>query len=330
MILYLGQLIRLLVPPTFNSLLTHLRAAAMRQCPKCRTTEYQNPKLVMMINECGHPLCSICVENIFARNTNRCPADGCGKTLYRKNFWEQLFDDPFIEKENHIRRRLDKVFNLKEEDFTTLREFNDYLENVENIVFDLVQEQNVDEREAEIKEFKEKNAELIERNRKKLSKDDIWVNQQLEEEARMAGRNRVDEAAEKKRAGGANPKAIIDELRNTDLPAEVILDRQRKIKIEAELAEKEEALRKKREKERLRNRDNVSLGPVRQAGQPYAHRVPEMPLNGPRMPTDEEIEQLGYLQHIRQPSAARVAGGFLPVLGCSRALFEARQDLLTA
>lgn len=152
---------------------------------------------------------------------------------------------------------------------------------------------------------------------------------------------------EKKRTGGANPKAIIDELRNTDLPAEVILDRQRKIKIEAELAEKEEALRKKREstqisprrililtcpslEERLRNRDNVSLGPVRQAGQPYAHRVPEMPLNGPRMPTDEEIEQLGYLQHIRQPSAARVAGGFLPVLGCSRALFEARQDLLTA
>lgn len=53
---------------------------------------------------------------------------------------------------------------------------------------------------------------------------------------------------EKKRASAAaNPQAIIDELKNTDLPAEVILDRQRKIKIEAELAEKEEALRKKRE-----------------------------------------------------------------------------------
>lgn len=45
-----------------------------------------------------------------------------------------------------------------------------------------------------------------------------------------------------------NPKAIIDELRDSDLPAEVVLDRQRKIQIEAEMAEKEEALRKKREK----------------------------------------------------------------------------------
>lgn len=45
-----------------------------------------------------------------------------------------------------------------------------------------------------------------------------------------------------------NPRAIIDELRESDLPAEVVLDRQRKIQIEAEMAEKEEALQKKREK----------------------------------------------------------------------------------
>lgn len=43
-------------------------------------------------------------------------------------------------------------------------------------------------------------------------------------------------------------KAIIDELRESDLPAEVILDRQRKRQIEAELAEKEEASRRKKSK----------------------------------------------------------------------------------
>lgn len=43
-------------------------------------------------------------------------------------------------------------------------------------------------------------------------------------------------------------KAIIDELRESDLPAEVILDRQRKRQIEAELAEKEEAARRKKSK----------------------------------------------------------------------------------
>lgn len=45
-----------------------------------------------------------------------------------------------------------------------------------------------------------------------------------------------------------NPKAIIDELRQSDLPAEVVLDRQRKIQIEAEMAEKEEAKKKKMDK----------------------------------------------------------------------------------
>lgn len=43
-------------------------------------------------------------------------------------------------------------------------------------------------------------------------------------------------------------KQIINELRQTDLPAEVILDRQRKLQIEAELAEKEAAKKKKEAK----------------------------------------------------------------------------------
>lgn len=48
-----------------------------------------------------------CVENLFARNAGPCHV--CGKTLRKNNFWEQVFDDPLIEKETHIRRRLRKV-----------------------------------------------------------------------------------------------------------------------------------------------------------------------------------------------------------------------------
>lgn len=43
-----------------------------------------------------------------------------------------------------------------------------------------------------------------------------------------------------------NAKSIIEELKDSDLPAEVILDRQRKRQIEADLAEKEEAAKRKR------------------------------------------------------------------------------------
>lgn len=82
----------------------------VRSCPKCKTNEYTNRSLVMMINECGHSLCQNCVENIFARNSNRCPYEGCIKVLRKNGFWEQTFDDPLIERENHIRKRLNKVF----------------------------------------------------------------------------------------------------------------------------------------------------------------------------------------------------------------------------
>ncbi|KAK6056480.1 zinc finger, C3HC4 type [Cooperia oncophora] len=79
----------------------------MRECGKCKSNEYTNKNLVMMVNECGHPLCKNCVENLFSRNAGPCHV--CGKTLRRNNFWEQVFDDPLIEKETHIRRRLRKA-----------------------------------------------------------------------------------------------------------------------------------------------------------------------------------------------------------------------------
>lgn len=51
-----------------------------------------------------------------------------------------------------------------------------------------------------------------------------------------------------KATNSSKSRAIIDELRESDLPAEVILDRQRKRQIEVELAEKEEVARRKKSK----------------------------------------------------------------------------------
>ena len=89
----------------------------MLECPKCKTNEFTNRSLVMLINECGHPLCKNCVENIFVRNQNYCPYEGCGRVLKKSNFWEQIFEDPRIERETYIRRRLSKA-NLKNNDFS--------------------------------------------------------------------------------------------------------------------------------------------------------------------------------------------------------------------
>ena len=37
------------------------------ECPVCRTTKYRNPSMQMLVNVCGHGLCSSCVETLFAR-----------------------------------------------------------------------------------------------------------------------------------------------------------------------------------------------------------------------------------------------------------------------
>ncbi|KHJ77132.1 zinc finger, C3HC4 type, partial [Oesophagostomum dentatum] len=153
----------------------------MRECTKCKSNEYTNKNLVMMVNECGHPLCKNCVENLFVRNAGPCHV--CGKTLRKNNFWEQVFDDPLIEKETHIRRRLRKVdsvfiYNLKKGRLSFAagvqrlsRETNnnvDFVFRFETIVCNLCFGTDVEETEAEINAFKEANAELIEKNKKRF------------------------------------------------------------------------------------------------------------------------------------------------------------------
>uniref|UniRef100_A0A1I8EC52 CDK-activating kinase assembly factor MAT1 n=2 Tax=Wuchereria bancrofti TaxID=6293 RepID=A0A1I8EC52_WUCBA len=271
-----------------------------------------------------------CVENLFARNSGPCPQ--CGKILWKKGFWEQIFDDPVVEKENHIRKKLGKIYNLKQVDFPTLRDFNNYLERIETIVMNLTYNIDVEETEAEINRFKLENSELIERNKRKLDEDQIWVLQMLEEEQKRkkyavegAGKKELSE----KVTSSDKAKAIIDELRESDLPAEVILDRQRKRQIEAELAEKEEAAKRKKSKMEAQQKrlDTASFALIRISGAPFVYRRPELPINGPSLPKPEDLSRMGYLQHVLQISGSRYAGGFTPETCCMRALFDSRIDL---
>lgn len=105
--------------------------------------------------------------------------------LRKNNFREQIYDDPLIDKETFLRRKLRKIFNLKADDFETLREFNDYQEKwvfpffikkfiwkikfsrFETIVYNLVFEENVEQTKKEIEQFEEKHKEQIDRNKRR-------------------------------------------------------------------------------------------------------------------------------------------------------------------
>ncbi|CAF2645045.1 unnamed protein product [Rotaria sp. Silwood2] len=127
----------------------------------------------LMVSKCGHSLCENCVENKFSKGVGYCPT--CNTELKKSGFRYQIFEDPFVELETDIRKRILKDFNRKEQDFDSLDVYNDYLEMVETYIFNLTNKIDVEETEQKIVEYKETNKEVINKNRGKLSNDEIFI-----------------------------------------------------------------------------------------------------------------------------------------------------------
>lgn len=128
------------------------------QCPVCRSDRYLNPKLRLLVSSCYHKMCESCIDRLFTLGPAPCPI--CQKVLRKLAFSPQTFEDLDVEKEVAIRRRLAKEFNKCHEDFDDLRSYNDYLEEVEDIAFNLINNIDVPETEARIATYKAANAAL--------------------------------------------------------------------------------------------------------------------------------------------------------------------------
>ncbi|XP_013595160.1 PREDICTED: uncharacterized protein LOC106303439 [Brassica oleracea var. oleracea] len=82
-------------------------------------------------------------------------------------------------KEINVRRRISAIYNKREEDFSALKDYNDYLEEVEcmiyiishSTVFYLVDGINVGAIEEKIKRYSQENAEQIMVNRARKAED---------------------------------------------------------------------------------------------------------------------------------------------------------------
>lgn len=113
------------------------------ECPRCKTTKYRNPQLKLLVNICGHPLCEKCIELMFATGSAKCYQ--CPVALKRGNFKRQLFQDSQVEKDVQVRRDILRKFNKSQEAFPSLRAYNDYLEKLETIIYNLANDIDLDE-----------------------------------------------------------------------------------------------------------------------------------------------------------------------------------------
>lgn len=200
-------------------------------CPVCKTIRYLNKDMEFLINpDCYHPMCSNCVNRLFNDGPNQCPYAGCHQTLRRNNFRSAFFGDLTVEREVDIRRRVAAVFNRVEDDFETLRDYNDYLQMVEDLTFDLVSgdEQTRARANADLREYEKQHKAEIDRNRKAGREADESARRRLAAERETARQRRLQaakEAEEERLERVRSNEEALDQLARGDGQARVQLKR---------------------------------------------------------------------------------------------------------
>ncbi|XP_061751244.1 CDK-activating kinase assembly factor MAT1 isoform X1 [Nerophis ophidion] len=193
-------------------------------CPRCKTTKYRNPSLKLMVNVCGHTLCENCVEMLFVRGSGNCVQ--CETPLRKSNFRVQLFEDPTVDKEVEIRKKVLKIYNKRDLDFPSLREYNDYLEQVEDIVFNLTNNIEVENTKLRMEQYQRENRDLIQKNKVKLTREQEELEELLLLEQQGSEQRRLDVLQEEQRqllAKKKNKQALLDELEQSQVPASILL-----------------------------------------------------------------------------------------------------------
>ncbi|KAK5609735.1 CDK-activating kinase assembly factor MAT1 [Crenichthys baileyi] len=195
--------------------------------------------------------CENCVEMLFARGSGSCVQ--CDTPLRKSNFRVQLFEDATVDKEVEIRKKVMKIYNKREFNFSSLRDYNDYLEQVEDIVYNLTNNIDVENTKLRMEQYQRENKDIIQRNKAKLVCTDstplsqtcpdrgvakslhdfIIVTREQEEleelllqEQQSNEQRRLDVLQEEQRQLQAKRKSkqtLLDELEQSQLPATILL-----------------------------------------------------------------------------------------------------------
>lgn len=105
----------------------------------------------------------------------------------------QVFDDLKVEREVDVRQRVVKVFNRREDAFDTEAEYNDYLEKIESLIFDIAQGNDEERSEAErfVSEYEKANKQEILQNALQQRQDDVYAEEQAASDAEHQRRLRL-------------------------------------------------------------------------------------------------------------------------------------------
>lgn len=162
------------------------------RCGMCGSEVYLNPSMKLLASICSHKFCESCINKTFVTSVSvQCPI--CKTTLKKGNFLFNKFEvDPEFESEMRVRNSILQIYNKRRENFANLKQYNDYLESVEDIIYNLVNGIDVAETQEKIKKYKEENQELIVVNQSKKAEEsrELQARLNLEEEEKEQRRQK--------------------------------------------------------------------------------------------------------------------------------------------
>eukprot|EP00127_Corallochytrium_limacisporum_P002942 Clim_evm31s143 gene=Clim_evmTU31s143 len=201
-------------------------------CPVCKSRKsYLNPNFKLLLTRCGHRFCQSCKERIFRRHNPTCPE--CGQILRENEITDPQFDDLEVEKEMRVRKAILRTYNKTEEDFKDLRLYNDYLEEIEDIVFNLTNNVDVDETKARVAKYREENKPAITQAALRRQEMEKSMKKEIDEEEEERERHRqeaVQRLLQERQAKQELEQHVLDALSRGEDAIEV--ERMQRLKME--------------------------------------------------------------------------------------------------
>lgn len=278
-------------------------------------------------------MCSTCVDRIFTSGPTSCPVPHCGKTLRKKGFHKAFFGDLKVEREVDIRKRVGEVFNRRADEFETLLDWNNYLEEVESLVFDLVEGTQKEKAEAEqkLRAYRTMNLREIEEN-KKAEMEAADLERRMEgEEKEAAKRRRLESLREEQEAKldiEKSRREVLERMANTDEDPNLISQQAKKV-----ILKKSSARRKMADTATESNgsaRDpNLTIRGLKKKAPPILEK-PYDPFGGIELATTRYALQDHYENEWlagAKNDARHMAGGYSLQEYYSRTMFEAFSGL---
>lgn len=214
-------------------------------CPVCKSSRYLNQNMRFLVNpECYHKMCESCVDRIFSSGPAPCPVAGCARTLRKQRFRKQTFEDIQVEREVDIRRRVAAIFNRRQEDFTTLRAYNNYLEETETLTFNLLYNIDVEATEQKLESYAKANAKSISRNQQLQSREAASAEAAFaaeKEQARLRREEARREEEDERREREEGKRELVDRLAKGKGDADSIVRETQRVQLKKSSARGEKA-----------------------------------------------------------------------------------------